>query len=144
MKTNKLFKANKLTLAIRAAMSPQALTGAALVLAASQSDAAVIPVTKACTLVRAIVAANNDTTATGHCRKGLGPDTIVLPRNSVHTLAAINNTNYGPAHYSYADHDSGQWQQDSAGKDRTEVSDNVSGEDRQVDTAESYCDWKDR
>ena len=56
-------KANKLTLAIRAAMSPQALTGAALVLAASQSDAAVINVGGACRLVRAIVAANNDTKA---------------------------------------------------------------------------------
>jgi hypothetical protein len=78
MKTNKLLKPSKLTLAICAAMSPQALTGAALVLAGSQADAAVIPVTKACTLVKAIVAANNDTTANG-CRKGGGADAIVLP-----------------------------------------------------------------
>ena len=89
-------KANKLTLALRTAMSPQALTGTALVLAASQSHAAVSNVGEACTLVRAIVAANNDTTATGHCRKELGPDTIVLPPNSVQTLAAINNVaSYG-------------------------------------------------
>ncbi len=78
MKTNKSLKPNRLTLAIRAAMSPQALTGAALVLAASQSHGDVIPVTKACTLVRTIVASNNGTTVTGHYRKGLGPDTIVL------------------------------------------------------------------
>jgi hypothetical protein len=57
-------KANKLMLAVRAAMNPQALTDAALVLAASQPHAAVINVGGACTLVRAIVAANNDTTAT--------------------------------------------------------------------------------
>jgi hypothetical protein len=90
-------KPNKLTLAIRAAMNPKTLTGAALVLAATQADAAVINVGGACTLVRAMVAANNDTTATGHCRKGLGPDTIVLPRGSTQMLTAVNNTNYGPA-----------------------------------------------
>jgi hypothetical protein len=97
MKTNKLLKPNRLTLAVRAAMNPKSLTGAALVLAASQSHAAVINVGGACTLVRAIVAANNDTMATGHCRKGLGPDTIVLPPNSVQTLTAVNNVApYGP------------------------------------------------
>jgi hypothetical protein len=89
-------KPNKLTLAVRAAMNPKTLTGAALVLAATQADAAVINVGGACTLVRAIVAANNDTTATGGCRKGLGPDTIVLPHSSTQVLSAINNTNYGP------------------------------------------------
>ncbi len=62
-------KLNKLTLAVRAAMSPKTLTGAALVLAASQADAAVINVGGACTLVRAIVAANNDTTTAWLMRK---------------------------------------------------------------------------
>ena len=71
-------------------MRPQTLTAVALVLAASQAHAAVIPVTKACTLLRAISAANNDTTATGHCRKGVGPDTIVLPHSSVQVLTAVN------------------------------------------------------
>ncbi len=52
-------------------MSPQTLTGAALVLAASQSHAAVINVGGAYTLVRAIVAVNNDTTVT---RGGLVED----------------------------------------------------------------------
>jgi hypothetical protein len=42
------------------------------------------------------VAANNDTTATGHCRKGFRADTIVLSINSRQTLATVNNTNYGP------------------------------------------------
>jgi hypothetical protein len=37
MKTNQLLKPNRLTLAIRAAISAQALTGAALVLAAPVS-----------------------------------------------------------------------------------------------------------
>ena len=82
MRTNKLWKPNRLTLAIHAAMSPQALTGAALVLAARQAHAAVINVGGACTLVRAIVAANNDTTANG-CRKGSGADAIVLPPRSM-------------------------------------------------------------
>jgi hypothetical protein len=41
-------KLSKLTLAVRAAMSPQALTGAALVLAASQSHAAGTKYTSAC------------------------------------------------------------------------------------------------
>ena len=43
------------------------------------------------------MAANNDTAATGHCRKGFRADTIVLSPNSVQTLAAVNNANYGPS-----------------------------------------------
>jgi hypothetical protein len=39
MKTKKLLKPNKLTLAVRAAMSPQGLTGAALGVAGSLQDA---------------------------------------------------------------------------------------------------------
>ncbi len=69
MKTNKLLNPSKLALAVRAAMNPQALAGAALVLAVSQSHAAVINVGGACTLVRAIVAANNDTTTAWLMRK---------------------------------------------------------------------------
>ncbi|HEX2241802.1 MAG TPA: hypothetical protein VHK27_00820 [Gammaproteobacteria bacterium] len=53
-------------------------------------------VDRACILVKAIVAANNDATATGHCTKGSGADTMVLPRNSKQMLTTINNTNYGP------------------------------------------------
>jgi hypothetical protein len=47
-------------------------------------------------LVRAIVAANNNTTASGNCRKGSGADTIVLPSGSTQRLTTINNTVYGP------------------------------------------------
>jgi hypothetical protein len=58
--------------------------------------AATINVSGGCTLVRAIVAANNDTTASGNCTKGSGADTIVLPRNSTHRLTVVNTTPYGP------------------------------------------------
>jgi hypothetical protein len=59
------------------------LAGVALLLALGQAPApaAAIKVGGVCTLVRAIVATNNDTTATGHCRKGLG--LIVLLPNTV-------------------------------------------------------------
>jgi hypothetical protein len=45
------------------------------------------------------VAANNDTTVTGHCTKGSGADRIVLPRNSTQTLTSPNNNHpyYGPS-----------------------------------------------
>src|SRR5680860_1125760 len=58
----------------------RSLAGVAVLLAlgAQPAMAATINVGGACTLVRAIVAANNDTTATG-CKKGAGADTIVLP-----------------------------------------------------------------
>ncbi|MBA2491811.1 MAG: hypothetical protein H0V34_08940, partial [Gammaproteobacteria bacterium] len=63
-------------------------------LGAQPALAATINVGGTCTLIRAIVAANNDTTATGHCAKGSGADTIVLPRNSTQSLTAINNNTY--------------------------------------------------
>ncbi len=75
MKTNKLLKPNKLTLAIRAAMSPQALAGAALVVAASQADAAEINVDEACTFIRAVNAANHDSDAHSSCARESGPAT---------------------------------------------------------------------
>jgi hypothetical protein len=76
----------------------RSLAGLALLLALGQTPAlaATINVGGTCTLVRAINAANNGTTASGHCRKGSGADTIVLPKGSTQTLTAVNNTNYGP------------------------------------------------
>ncbi|HEX2244258.1 MAG TPA: hypothetical protein VHK27_13620, partial [Gammaproteobacteria bacterium] len=53
--------------------------------------AATINVGGTCTGVRAMVAANNDTTASGNCTKGAGADSIVLPRNSMQTLTRANN-----------------------------------------------------
>jgi hypothetical protein len=62
----------------------RSLGGLALLLALGQAPllAATINVGGTCTLVRAINAANNGTTASGHCRKGSGADTIVLPKDS--------------------------------------------------------------
>ena len=76
----------------------RSLAGLALLMALGQAPAlaATINVGGTCTLVNAVVAANNDTTAGGRCRKGRGADTIVLPRNSTQTLTQVNNTNYGP------------------------------------------------
>ena len=76
----------------------RSLAGLALLMALGQAPAlaATINVGGTCTLVNAIVAANNDTTAGGRCRKGRGADTIVLPRNSTQALTTVNNTNYGP------------------------------------------------
>ena len=66
----------------------RSLAGAALLLALGQAPAlaATLNVGGTCTLIRAIVAANNNTTASGNCRKGSGADTIVLPRGSTQTL----------------------------------------------------------
>ncbi|HKH20645.1 MAG TPA: hypothetical protein VKB53_07145 [Gammaproteobacteria bacterium] len=77
----------------------RSLAGLALLLALGQAPAlaATINVGGTCTLIRPIVAANNDTTASGNCRKGSGADTLVLPRGSTHTLTAVNNRNYGAA-----------------------------------------------
>jgi hypothetical protein len=60
------------------------LAGLALLITLGQTPAlaATINVGGTCTFVRAIVAANSNTTASGNCRKGSGADTIVLPRNS--------------------------------------------------------------
>ena len=76
----------------------RSLAGLALLLVLGQAPAlaATINVTGGCTLVRAIVAANNDTTASGNCTKGSGADKIVLPRNSTERLTVVNNTPYGP------------------------------------------------
>ncbi|HKF93838.1 MAG TPA: hypothetical protein VKB96_04400, partial [Gammaproteobacteria bacterium] len=75
----------------------RSLAGVALLITLGQAPAlaATINVNSTCTLVRAIVAANNNTTAGGRCRKGSGADTIVLPRNSTQTLRTQNNTVYG-------------------------------------------------
>jgi hypothetical protein len=76
----------------------RSLAGVALLLALGQAPAlaATLNVGGTCTLIRAIVAANNNTTASGNCRKGSGADTIVLPRGSTQRLATVNNTLYGP------------------------------------------------
>jgi hypothetical protein len=75
----------------------RSLAGIALLLALGQAPAlaATINVGGTCTLVRAIVAANNNTTASGNCRKGSGADTIVLPRNSTQRLTTVNNDDNG-------------------------------------------------
>src|SRR5215208_4326246 len=76
----------------------RSLAGVALLLALGQAPAlaATINVGGTCTLVRAINAANSDTTAGGNCIQGSGADTIVLPANSTQTLTAVNNIRYGP------------------------------------------------
>jgi hypothetical protein len=40
------------------------------------------------------VAANNDTTATGHCRKGSGAGTIILPPHKTLIVQGVNNYVY--------------------------------------------------
>jgi hypothetical protein len=76
----------------------RSLAGIALLIALGQAPAlaATINVGGTCTLIRAIVAANNDT-ATPGCKKGSGADTIVLPLRSTQTLTTVNNRNYGAA-----------------------------------------------
>jgi hypothetical protein len=76
----------------------RSLAGLALLIALGQGPAlaATINVGGTCTLVRAIVAANNDTTASGNCTKGSGTDSIVLPSDSTQRLTTVNNTVYGP------------------------------------------------
>jgi hypothetical protein len=76
----------------------RSLAGLALLNALGQAPAlaATINVGGTCTLIRAINAANNNTTASGHCRKGSDADTIVLAKGSTQRLTAVNNTNYGP------------------------------------------------
>lgn len=49
-----------------------------------------------CTLARAIIAANTNTTAGGVCRQGRGTDNIVLPRNRPQVLTRVDNISYGP------------------------------------------------
>ncbi|HKH19584.1 MAG TPA: hypothetical protein VKB53_01515, partial [Gammaproteobacteria bacterium] len=76
----------------------RSLAGVALLVALGQAPAlaATINVSRTCTLVRAINAANSDTTVGGNCTQGSGADTIVLPRGSTQTLTTVNNMNYGP------------------------------------------------
>src|SRR5215208_3701057 len=76
----------------------RSLAGVALLIALGQAPAlaATINVSGNCTLVDAITAANNDTTAGGNCTQGSGADTIVLPLGSTQTLTTVNNTVYGP------------------------------------------------
>src|SRR5215213_6260736 len=76
----------------------RSLAGLALLLALGQAPAlaATINVGGTCTLIRPIVAANNDTTASGNCRKGSGADTLVLPSGSTQRLTTVNNTVFGP------------------------------------------------
>src|SRR5829696_1377434 len=75
----------------------RSLAGVALLLALGQAPAlaATLNVGGTCTLIRAIVAANNNTTASGNCRKGSGADTIVLPRGSTQRLTSVNNDDNG-------------------------------------------------
>ncbi|HKF94486.1 MAG TPA: hypothetical protein VKB96_07785, partial [Gammaproteobacteria bacterium] len=77
----------------------RSLAGLALLLALGQAPAlaATINVGGTCTLVRAINAANNDTTANGNCTQGSGADTIVLPANSTQTLTSASNPFAGPS-----------------------------------------------
>jgi hypothetical protein len=73
------------------------LAGVALLLLVGQpAFAATINVNARCTLARAIVAANSDTTAGGVCTRGRGPDRIVMPANGRLVLTRVHNTLHGP------------------------------------------------
>jgi hypothetical protein len=84
------------------------LAGAALLLALGQgvAAAATIKVTtnipdindgdRKCSLIEAIVNANDDARTFRDCPAGSGADTIVLPKNSIHTLTAAYDYSYGP------------------------------------------------
>lgn len=67
-----------------------------LALGLAPALAATIKVNGTCTLSRAIIAANRDTSPSGACTPGRGADRIVLPRGSTQTLKKVNNTTYGP------------------------------------------------
>src|SRR5215218_2783107 len=77
----------------------RSLAGVALFIALGQVPAlaATLNVGGTCTLVRAINAANSDTTAGGTCTQGSGADTIVLPKGSTQTLTTVNNGYVGPS-----------------------------------------------
>jgi len=72
----------------------RSLAGLALLLALGQAPAlaATINVGGTCTLVRAIVSANNDASPQIFCKPGRGADTIVLPKDSTQTLKTVNNS----------------------------------------------------
>lgn len=57
--------------------------------------AATIKVGPGCKLFQGIIAANTDKPV-GACTRGRGPDTIVLPKSSVHNPSAVNNSIFGP------------------------------------------------
>jgi hypothetical protein len=84
------------------------LAGAALLLALGQglATAATITVTTnnpnvaadgQCSLIEAIINANNDAATHADCPAGSGADTIVLPTSANLTLSAVDNTTFGPA-----------------------------------------------
>ncbi|MBA2492025.1 MAG: hypothetical protein H0V34_10100 [Gammaproteobacteria bacterium] len=75
------------------------MAGIALLMAlgSQPASAAIINVGGSCSLARAIVSANNDSSPQGFCRPGRGADTINLPANAVFGFFQANNTNYGPA-----------------------------------------------
>lgn len=84
----------------------RSLAGAALLLALGQgvATAATIPVTTndprvrpdgQCSLIEAIVNANNDAVTHADCASGSGADTIVLPANADVTLRAKYDNTYG-------------------------------------------------
>ncbi len=79
----------------------RSLAGIALLMALGTQPAlaATINVGGQCTLVRAIVSANNNSSPQGFCRPGGSADRIVLPRNSTQTLTRVDNADsfYGPA-----------------------------------------------
>jgi hypothetical protein len=83
------------------------LAGAALLLALGQgvATAATITVTTndpriiadgQCSLIEAIINANNDAATHADCPAGSGADTIVLPASANLTLSAVDNTTFGP------------------------------------------------
>jgi VCBS repeat protein len=83
------------------------LAGASLLLALGQGvgTAATITVTTSnpniasdgqCSLIEAIINANNDAPIFPDCAAGSGADTIVLPANANLVLSAVNNTDFGP------------------------------------------------
>jgi Putative Ig domain len=83
------------------------LAGAALLLALGQgaATAATITVTTndpnivadgQCSLIEAIVNANNDAATHADCAAGSGADTIVLPANANVTLTNVSDNTYGP------------------------------------------------
>jgi hypothetical protein len=67
-----------------------------LALSATPAWAATIKVGGTCTLARAIIAANTNTTAGGRCARGRGADSIVLPKKKTLRLRSPNNATYGP------------------------------------------------
>ncbi|HEY1269315.1 MAG TPA: right-handed parallel beta-helix repeat-containing protein [Candidatus Binatia bacterium] len=102
----KLARSNDVALSARARRTLAAsVAGAALLLALSQNtQAATITVNTnipriaadgKCSLVEAIINANNDAATHPDCTAGSGADTIVLPAASVHTVPAIYDNTYG-------------------------------------------------